>query len=71
MGNGCGFTKRVFRVWRIPQIAFEIGDRGGLNEGFVNVIGIQQLAGAEIGIHRAFAIGCNEDETTRGGGAFN
>ena len=52
-------------LFRIPQVAFEI-EHGRIGNGpFVERFGRQELRGTEVGVHRALAIGADEDQATR------
>ena len=49
---------------RIPEVAFKINDLSGSNGIRVDVVGMQILSGAEIGVHRALAVGRHQHVTT-------
>ena len=70
MGDGRRLHEGLLGRWRIPQIAFEIGDGGGLHGRLIHIIAGEILAGTEIGVHGALAIGRHQHEAARGGGAI-
>ncbi len=62
-------TKASFALCGIPEIAFEIENRGGRDLGFVDIGGRQVLRRAEIGIHGALAVRRHQNVGAAGGGA--
>src|SRR2546430_11395812 len=50
---------------RIPEIALEVDNLSGSNGVFVDVVGVQILGGAEIGVHRALAVGRDQHVAAR------
>ena len=58
---------RFLGARRVPEIAFEIGDLGGGNHLRLHILRAKLDAGAEIGVHRALAIGRDEDHRAGGG----
>ena len=65
MGDRRGLAKRLLRLRRVEQIAFEIGDLAGDDHVGVDVGGPEFGAGAEIGVHRALPVGGDEDQAAR------
>ena len=59
------FAERIFCRRRIPQITFEINNRGGSHRILINVMHGEILARTEIGVHGALAIRRHENEATR------
>src|SRR5262249_60586940 len=57
----------VLGVLRVPQVALEIGDRRAGDRLRVDVVRVQILRGAEIGVHGALAVRRDEDVAARGG----
>ena len=57
---------RVARRLRVPEIAFEIEDRGALDLRLVERGGRQQLGGAEEGVHRPVRVGRDQHHRARG-----
>ena len=51
---------------RIPQIAFQIENARFRHQFGIQIAGIQFLAGAQIGVHRALAIGRHHDQAAPG-----
>src|SRR6266545_4528815 len=49
----------------IPEIALEVDNLSGSNGIFVDVVGMQILGGAEIGVHRALAVGRDQHVAAR------
>ena len=50
----------------VPQVALEVGDLRAGDQRGVDVVRAEQLADAEIGVHRALCVGCDDDEATTG-----
>ena len=66
--DSAALTRCVFRLRRIPEIAFEISDRGGGDRRLVDVFRVQFLGRAKKRIHRALAIRRHHDVAARGRG---
>ena len=66
MGDVGRLDDRFLGARRVPQIAFEIGDLGRLNDLFVDVLGAEFHAGAEIGVHGALAVRRHQDHASGG-----
>ena len=65
-GNVARLQHRRARRRRVPQIAFEIGDRACRHRVIVDVEVGEMLAGAKEGVHGALRIGRHQDEAARG-----
>ena len=65
-GDFHGPAHGAARLFRIPEIAFEIEDAGAGDQLVVERGGRQELACAEEGVHRALAIGRHKDKAARG-----
>src|SRR5947207_6978225 len=61
-----GLAEGLLGVRRIPQITLEVGDRRAGDDIGIDVVGMQVLRGAQIGIHRALAVRRDEDVGARG-----
>lgn len=71
MGDLRRLEEGVLGVFGVPQIAFEIGDRGRRHRFRVDIARVQVLRGAEIGVERALAVGRNQDVAAAGGRAID
>jgi len=60
-----GQPYRLLSAWRVPEIALEIGHLCACRLVGFHVLRSKLDAGAEIGVHRAFAIRRHEDHRTR------
>ena len=56
----------LLRVRRIPEITLEIDDLSGGNGSGVDIVRMQVLSGAEIGVHGALAVGRDQHIAARG-----
>ena len=69
MRRGGGLAERLLGVRRVPQIAFEIGDRRARDDAVVDIAGVEILGGAEEGVHGALAVRRHQHVAAPGGRA--
>ncbi len=63
-----GVAESGLGIVTVVQVALHVQHGTGCHRGLIDVVDAQQRRDAEVGVHRAFGIGCDHDDATAGRG---
>ena len=67
VGDLRSMTERSLGLVAVEQVALHVQHRAGRDRGVVDVGGVQQRRHAEVGVHRAFGVGGDDDDAAARG----
>ena len=65
-GDRAGFQEGLLGRGRIPEVALQVHDLAARDQRFVDVVGRELAARAEVSVHRALRVARHEDQAARG-----
>ncbi|CAB4853160.1 unannotated protein [freshwater metagenome] len=66
VSDGCSKTERFLGLGAVVEVALHIQHLAGGNGGLIDVGRAQQRRHTEVGVHRPFGVGCDDDDATSG-----